>query len=309
LAPLDFSDGEKQPVAVDKAKKFWWAGAVAVPLLVAGVGILPSLLGSKPSRPSINITDSHDLNFHQINLIEQEYRAKVREDLPAELRQQIQQALAYLNQGRFSDGIPILQQAVEKAPVPSLLADLGTALALAGNANDADAAFARAIAEAPDNEAVARGRRYLANAARNNDILSPAEIPIQKTISSTLLDHDKDYFSFTTPSGPRDYIRVTLRNQSTHFYPQLAAFDAQRAPIGGVSSPTGAGGDLTHTFPASPASTHIVAAFPYGSAGGGYTLLVEPMRAFDDYEPNDTIQSPLEVHPVILIFAYMMFVL
>jgi hypothetical protein len=294
--PLDPGQvSERPPAAVDKAKKFWWAGAVVVPLIAAGVGILPSLLGSKPSQPNINITDSHDLSFHQINVFEQEYRAKVGEDLPAELREQIQQALAHLNEGRFSDGIPILQQAAEKAPVPSLLADLGTALALAGNASDANAAFAKAAAAAPDNEAAARGRQYLANAAKNNDILSPAEIPIGTAISATLLDRDQDFFSFTTPAGPRDYIRVTLKNRSPHFYPQLAAYDAQRAKINGVSTPTGHGGDLTHTFPATPASKHIVSAYPYGDAGGAYTLLVEPVRAFDDYEPNDTIQAPREI--------------
>ena len=109
-----------------------------------------------------------------------------------------------------------------------------------------------------------------------------------------------------TPSGPRDYFRVTLRNQSAQFTPQLAAFDAQRALIEGVSSHTGAGGDLTHTFPASPANRHIVNVFPYGSTGGSYTLLVEPMRAFDDYEPNDTIQLPREIPSGRLIDANIM---
>jgi hypothetical protein len=98
-----------------------------------------------------------------------------------------------------------------------------------------------------------------------------------------------------TPSGPRDYIRVTLRNQSPEFHPQLAAYNPDRAPIPGVSSATGAGSDLTYTFPSTPASRHIVRAYPWGDPGGSYTLLIEPMRAYDDYEPNDTIQTPREI--------------
>jgi len=61
-------------------KKYWWSVAIAVPLLIALIGIIPSLL--KKESKGINISrDSHDLNFQQITVIESEYRQKTGQPL------------------------------------------------------------------------------------------------------------------------------------------------------------------------------------------------------------------------------------
>src|ERR1700680_178722 len=110
----------------DAAKKYWWAAAIAVPLLGAVIGILPSLL--KKEAPSISISrDSHDLNFQPITVIEREYRQKTGQPLPPDVQQQIEQALQLLKQERYEDSIPLLRAAAEKAPTPSALTDLGKA--------------------------------------------------------------------------------------------------------------------------------------------------------------------------------------
>jgi hypothetical protein len=60
---------------VDPAKRYWWAAAVAVPVLVATIAIVPSFL--KKDSPSVKITqDSHDLNFQPVTVIEREYQEK-----------------------------------------------------------------------------------------------------------------------------------------------------------------------------------------------------------------------------------------
>jgi hypothetical protein len=129
----------------DSAKKYWWAAAVAVPVVVAAIGIVPSLV--KKESAGVNIqSDSHNVTFQQINVIEQEYQSKTGQRLPDDVRQQIQQALQLIADKRYAEGVPLLRAASERAPVASVLTDLGHALTLSGNSSEARRAYDRASA-------------------------------------------------------------------------------------------------------------------------------------------------------------------
>lgn len=280
---------------IDYAKKYWWSGAIAVPVIVAGIGLIPSLL-DKESSSGISVSlsrDSHDVNFQQINVVEREYREKTGEALPPEVRKQIEQALQMLQQKRYDDGIPLLREAAGKVQVPSLLADLGTALALAGKGAEAESVYSQAASADPSNELVAQGRQLLANFTGNNTVLTAAAIPMGTAVYSTLLDNDADFFKFRTPAGPRDYMRVTLRNRSTTLGTYVGARDAAKAPIGETSGAAGA--DVTYLFPSTPNSEHYIEVKPHYSGGGAYSLTVEPTRSFDEWEANDTILTAREI--------------
>jgi tetratricopeptide (TPR) repeat protein len=288
---------------VDAVKKYWWAAAIAVPLLGAVIGILPSLL--KKEAPSISISrDSHDLNFQPITVIEREYRQKTGQPLPPDVQQQIEQALQLLKQERYEDGIPLLRAAAQKAPTPSVLTDLGNALATTGKSTEAQAVYSRVESLDPANQQVTGGRRFLAKLTGNNTILTAAEIPMQTVIPATLLDNDTDFFKFTAPSGPRDHLRVRLQNRSTSLGLTLAVKDAEKAPIGETSGAAAA--NITYEFPATPSAIHYLQVSPYYSGGGAYSLIVEPTHSFDAYEPNDTILTAKDIATGRLIEANIM---
>jgi hypothetical protein len=217
------------------AQKYWWGAAIAVPLLVAVIGIVPSL--KKKDAAAININqDSHNLNFQQITVIAGEYRQKTGQPLPPDVQQQIEQALQLVKQERYEDGIPLLRAASEKAGVPSVLADLGHALALAGKPAEAESVYKQAAAADPSNQQVKEGRQYLAKLTGNDTIFTAAEIPMQKPIAAMLTDGGTNFFKFTAPSGPRDHLRVRLENRSPSMAFHLGVRDADKAPIGETTS-------------------------------------------------------------------------
>ena len=276
----------------DAAKKYWWAAAIAVPLLVAVISILPPLL--KKESQGIQISqDSHDLNFQQINVVEQEYLQKTGQPLPPDVRQQIAQALQLLTQKRYADSIPLLRAAAEKAAVPSVLTDLGHALAITGKSTEAQALYDQTAAADPSNQQVKAGRQFLANLTGNNTIFTAAEIPMQKAVAATLPDDGTDFFKFTAPSGPRDHLRVRLENRSQSLALALAVKDADKAPIGGLSGAQAA--NITYEFPATPSATHYLQVGTDNHQGGAYTLIVEPTHSFDAFEPNDTILTAKDI--------------
>ncbi len=279
----------------DPAKKYWWALGIGVPVLVALIGIVPPLL-KKESKdpPGISITrDSHDLNFQPVTVIEAEYRTKTGQQLPPELKQQIDQALQLMKQQRYGDGIPLLRAALEKAPVPSVMTDLGHALAITGNSTEAQTLYNQAATADPSNKQVAEGKQFLSMLAGNNTILTAAEIPVQKPVATTVPDGGVDFFKFTAPAGPRDILRVRLRNRSTTLAPGVNVMNADKAPVGGTSGAAAA--DVAYEFPATPGAVHYVRVAPNFSGGGAYTLTVEPTHSFDSYEPNDTILTAKDI--------------
>ncbi len=215
----------------EASKKYWWAAAIAVPVLVAAINIVPSLL--KKESPTANIdahSDSHDLKFQQINIVEREYTQKTDQPLPVDLRQQIEQASQLIDQKQHDGGIPLLRMVAEKAPVPSALTNLGNALALTGKVAEAQARFTQATAADPSNQQAAGVRQFLAKLTTNNTILTAAEIPIGKPVAAILLDGGANFFKFTAPSGPRDYLRVRQQNRSTSLGLALAVKNPDKSP-------------------------------------------------------------------------------
>jgi hypothetical protein len=280
------------PEPAPAARQYWWAAAIAVPLLVAVIGIVPSL--RKKDAPAININqDSHNLSFQQVNVIAGEYRQKTGQALAPEVQQQIEQALLLVKQERYEDGIPLLRAASEKAAVPSVLADLGHALALAGKSTEAASVYNQAAAADPSNQQVKEGRQFLAKLTGNNTIFNAAEIPVQKPVAAMLPDGGTNFFKFTAPSGPREHLRVRLENRSPSMAFHLGVKDADKAPIGETTSAAAA--NLVYEFSATPGSTNYLQVSPHYTGGGGYTLTVEPTHSFDAFEPNDTILTAKDI--------------
>src|SRR5262249_43245535 len=158
-------------------------------------------------------------------------KTKTGQQLPADMRQRLQQAQTLIDQHRFDESLPMLRQTAESLQLPSLFGQLGTALAFAGKKGEAEAAFLKASSNDPDNRAAIQGRRFFDDVTANNTILKATKISLGEVVSSNVYDGDSDFFQFVSPDGPRDYMRMQLTNQSTTLHPQVTIFDVQKSRV------------------------------------------------------------------------------
>lgn len=123
-----------------------------------------------------------------------------------------------------------------------------------------------------------------------NDIAVGA--PISGEITAGL--GDTDVFAFTTPSGPRDLLQVELENRSRFFAPRIRVLDAQ-----GVTTAWDAkaapGEKLKQVITAKPNTLLYLELSGVDASGGTYRLTVNPLKAFDAHEPNDTVFQATEL--------------
>jgi hypothetical protein len=124
-----------------------------------------------------------------------------------------------------------------------------------------------------------------------HDILHPAGIGLNVNVSGTIAPQSglSDFYRITSPSTPRDLVRVSLENRSTNLRAGLRVFDSQKSPIANASQDT-AGANVEVWFATEPASVYYVQVEPFNKYdSGAYVLSVTPQYAYDKYEPNDDI--------------------
>jgi hypothetical protein len=107
-----------------------------------------------------------------------------------------------------------------------------------------------------------------------------------------LLEQDVDFFKFTAPAGPRDYMRLRITNTS-RVAVHVQVFNPDKAPIGNADGEESA--DVTYEFPVVPGGTHFIEVRPRFAQGGAYSLVVSPTRSFDAFEENDSILTAKEI--------------
>jgi hypothetical protein len=108
---------------------------------------------------------------------------------------------------------------------------------------------------------------------------------------------DADYYAFTAPEGPRDWIAVEVKNQSTSLEPRLELFDGEKTSLGSAHKTT-AGADVAYRFVAPPKGRFTVRVSSYyGESVGVYALRVAATKAYDAHESNDDILAakPMEI--------------
>jgi hypothetical protein len=77
--------------------------------------------------------------------------------------------------------------------------------------------------------------------------------------------------------------------------PQIGFYDGSKQdyPGGGYSDTRGA--DLESFLTGAPGAAFYIRVSSRGGTSGTYALLVKPLRRFDSFEPNDTIQQPAAI--------------
>ncbi|HET9704748.1 MAG TPA: hypothetical protein VFP85_11980 [Vicinamibacterales bacterium] len=166
------AEGSKVP------RKYWWVVAVAVPLAVALMGIVPSLLrqsGGPPAAtggPSIgtisgnNNTVTFDYSTHNtyvtnVNVIAREYELQTGRPLSDELRAQIEAAVNAAKASNHAESARIFEQVAEAVPVPAIYNNIGVAYTRTQNTAAAKRAFELSKAKMAEIAAAAARNRPL----------------------------------------------------------------------------------------------------------------------------------------------------
>lgn len=273
---------------------------------------------------------SGNIKFDDAQIIFNQYQQITGKTLENEkLKEEIERSLNLIKGGLYKDAIPLLKEIAQQVKVPAVYNNLGGLYTVTKNYESAQKTFKKAIEKDPDNQAVhhnlgliaeKQGRtedaiRHFEKASEpeaskklskkmeekrkaglielesNNDLFQSNQAPLSKQIQGTISDpSDIDYYSFTTPQIYRDIIKFRIENQSTTLRPTTALFNVDKHKFwdssGYYRTP---GQNMAHFFVSEPNAIYYLAVSGYKSAGN-YHLIINPMKAYDSFEPNDNIQ-------------------
>ena len=292
-------------------KKYWWVIGIAVPIIVAVIGIMPQLIpkdggGGTFYVEVVGTQFNGKVAFNNVTIVAEQTRGQLGTELPKEVVETLRKALELAQAKNFNEAIPAFESVAKVAPVPAVFNNLGAAYLATGNKEKAIAAFENA----PDQETARFNLRQTDHVATttkpvtdeaqekigaevepNNEILNPNIIPLETWIEAAIAEReDTDYFRFTTPPVYRDIIQVSIENRSTTLRPALLIFNSEKSAIIYRQVRETAGANLHDSGPAGPNETYYVQVTSrYGDTSGNYKVIIRPLRAYDDYEPNDDI--------------------
>jgi hypothetical protein len=287
--PTGEPDSRKAPRSkpVDMAKKYWWVAAIAVPIAVAVIGVLPDLVGGSSGDTSISIGRiGNDLHITtNIELTDPAQRA------------QFEQAIAFAREGQYAQSRALFEQLAATTKSAGVLNNLGVVNAALGDDAAAQARLSEALQIDPANESAKANLGFVAKAAAiqaaNNTILTAAPLQLGSSLDSSVTPDNPDFFTFTAPAI-RDIITIRVENKSTTLMPDLFLYNGDRAQMNRQFQAT-AGANATLDVASTAAGNYYVQVAGFNGTSGAYTLTATPQKAFDRFEPNDTILEPREI--------------
>jgi hypothetical protein len=191
-------------------------------------------------------------------------------------------------------------------PVAAVFNNLGALYAQAGQPAAAQEQYRKAVGQNPDFAPARDGLKELSTTPAeanhpvkdresepNNDPARANLLSLESAVAGAISDGpDLDYFRITAPNGPRDILSVALKNTSDTLEPEINFYNGSKQDYTGGGYSDTAGADLEKFLTDAPGATFYIRVSSRGSSTGTYRLLVKPLRRFDSYEPNDTIQQP-----------------
>jgi len=221
---------------------------------------------------------------------------------------QFEQAAALARQADYAGALAVLETLSREAAVPVVFNDMGVLYAKLNDRARAVSAFREALARDMDYAPVRRNLQRL-RAQPNAVYPVTAEVepndtnehanyiglnqPVEGEIDAA--NADVDCFRFVTPAAPRDLIEVSILNRSRTLAPRIRFYDGEGKLLPWEKTVWDPGASLSLIVSPEPNVPLYVDVFGYGSTGGAYTLLVKPLKAFDQYEPNDDIHSARQI--------------
>ncbi len=138
-------------------KKWWWLVAVAVPIAVAVIAIVPNMLGTGAGGGGdtfrvIGTQFTDEVTFNAFNVIVDQANQAGIELSDGEL-ETLRQALNLAQARQFDAAIPLLESLEELAPVPAILSNLGAAYLATGDREAARSYLQATVARDPKERA------------------------------------------------------------------------------------------------------------------------------------------------------------
>ena len=138
-------------------KKYWWLVLVAVPLIVALVQILPTLLdrgGGGEDSEGFYIAHADfgaEMYFTNVSVIVGEYESSTGQALEdPELKRLLQEAVNLAQGGDVDASIPLFEEAARQIQLPSIYNNLGVLYSRTENYEAAETAYEKVIRLDPD---------------------------------------------------------------------------------------------------------------------------------------------------------------
>ena len=241
-----------------------------------------------------------------VTTLEQEYQQYTGKPLPeGDAAQQFLRASEMMIKGSYANAAIVLEGVAKTVPVPAVFNDLGLLYAKINDGERAVQAFRNALARNHDYEAVrANLKKLRLNLAvdpssmelePNNSVQQANVLWLDRSMDATLDggSGDVDYYWFTTSRPPRDRIAIQVLNKSATLLPHLLINDSNGAVVG-VKEAACAGCNVRIDLNP-PANTAYHLQVSANSGAGGYTIVVNALKAYDVYEPNDDIMSPTHI--------------
>jgi len=142
-----------QEVAVADAKipkKYWWVVAVAVPIVIALIAIVPQLrkpTGGSGGGTTITggtntiVYGTNNTFITNVNVFAREYELQTGQPLSDDLRKQIEAAVAAAQQNNHAESVRLFEQVAKAAPIPAIYNNLGVEYAQTKNVDASTRAF------------------------------------------------------------------------------------------------------------------------------------------------------------------------
>ncbi len=295
----------KKKVQQSPIQKYWWLA----PLLI-GVGIIGWIAtGPRWSRAKINLTPNRKPitgYLGGLNALEQEYARYYGKPLTSvEVRHDFELAGKRVAAKDYTSAVGLLEHVAKTAAVPMIYNDLAVLYAEVEDKSRAINAFREALARDIDYapvranlekmpELLQLGAEPVSREVEPNNFMTVANVispgrAVDGSIEAAV--DDLDFFRITTPPAPRDLISIEITNHSKTLAPVLRIFDAEHRILDWGKTVHEPGADLKQIIAPPPNSILYLQISGYGSSAGAYSLLVKPLRSFDNWEPNDDIYS------------------
>ncbi|MCX6631288.1 MAG: hypothetical protein NTW28_27060 [Candidatus Solibacter sp.] len=264
--------------------------------------------GPRWSRPKISAPVGKPIAGYEASALKmtQEYLRFYGKPLDnAGIERAFDQANQRVNAGDYTKAVGLLEGVSKVAAVPVVFNNLGVLYAELIDTSSALNAF---------REALARDINYPAvrlNLDRMKDVMALGADPVTREVESNnnasvaniiapgkavegeidAAFNDEDFFRVTTPPAPRDLVSIEIANHSATLAPVLKIFDAEKRMTNWGKIGWAPGSSLQQTIAPAPNTTLYLQLSGHGGSAGAYTLLVQPQRSFDAYEPNDDIYN------------------
>jgi tetratricopeptide (TPR) repeat protein len=239
--------------------------------------------------------------------LEEEYSMFTGKPLDPAATSQFDQATGLMLAGKYSSAVIVLEAAAKEIPVPAVFNDLGVLYMKLKDGPHALKAFRDALARNHDYAPVRANLKSMnltgpidpgANELEPNDDNSQANAvwvdrPVDATISPST--GDVDCYWFTTPRPPRDRISIAVIARSVTLTPRLRAYDETGKMVTGLKEGARPGDSVRFDFSPPPNSLYYVQVDGASGSSGAYTLAVNALKAYDVYEPNDTILTATRI--------------